>query len=188
MGAKLWYLSCPAVSQISNFTVASLTATVCEKNAAPIVDSCGFTPQFEHKQHRNPNPQIKKPWVWKRWDQKSTWNSRNWPLTNRRTRLDFPAPMSPNNTWDQPKDQEIETRGDRREKERGLEGLRAWHWGWCCRSSPWELKERERYYAFDQLIGRWVSILPPRVLVCVEGREGEREGTKTMTGLWRNAY
>ncbi|CAA6673420.1 unnamed protein product [Spirodela intermedia] len=27
MGAKLWYLSCPAVSQISNLTVASFTAT-----------------------------------------------------------------------------------------------------------------------------------------------------------------
>ena len=40
MGAKLWYLSCPAVSQISNFTVASFTANVWEKNAAPIVDSC----------------------------------------------------------------------------------------------------------------------------------------------------
>jgi len=45
MGAKLWYLSCPAVSQISNFTVASFTASVCEKNAAPIVDSC------YHKKH-----------------------------------------------------------------------------------------------------------------------------------------
>ncbi|CAA7410649.1 unnamed protein product [Spirodela intermedia] len=36
MGAKLWYLSCPAVSQISNLTVASFTANVCEKNAAPM--------------------------------------------------------------------------------------------------------------------------------------------------------
>lgn len=43
MGAKLWYLSCPAVSQISNFTVSSFTANVCEKNAAPIVDSYKFT-------------------------------------------------------------------------------------------------------------------------------------------------
>jgi len=40
MGAKLWYLSCPAVSQISNFTVVSFTANVCVRNAAPIVDSC----------------------------------------------------------------------------------------------------------------------------------------------------
>jgi hypothetical protein len=39
MGAKLWYLSCPAVSQISNLTVSSLTAKVWEKKAAPIVDS-----------------------------------------------------------------------------------------------------------------------------------------------------
>jgi hypothetical protein len=34
MGAKLWYRSCPAVSQISNFTVVSLRQTVCVKKAA----------------------------------------------------------------------------------------------------------------------------------------------------------
>nr|UBT01701.1 NAC transcription factor 97 [Litchi chinensis] len=36
IGAKLWYRSWPAVSHISNLTVASFTANVCEKNAAPI--------------------------------------------------------------------------------------------------------------------------------------------------------
>jgi hypothetical protein len=46
MGAKLWYRSCPAVSHISNFTVSSLTARVCEKKAAPMVDSCS-----QMKQH-----------------------------------------------------------------------------------------------------------------------------------------
>lgn len=30
---------------------------------------------------------------------KITWNSRNWPLTKRKTRLDFPAPISPRRTW-----------------------------------------------------------------------------------------
>nr|ACL53336.1 unknown [Zea mays] len=66
MGAKLWYRSCPAVSHISNLTVSSFTARVCEKKAAPMVDS---------------------------------WNSTNWPFTNRRTRLDLPAPTSPRRTW-----------------------------------------------------------------------------------------
>ena len=47
MGAKLWYLSWPAVSQISNFTVASFTANVCEKKAAPIVDS--YKPYSENQ-------------------------------------------------------------------------------------------------------------------------------------------
>lgn len=54
MGAKLWYLSWPAVSQISNFTVASLTANVCEKNAAPIVDS------YEKGYGKNQAPRIKR--------------------------------------------------------------------------------------------------------------------------------
>lgn len=31
--------------------------------------------------------------------EKVTWNSRNWPLTKRKTRLDFPAPISPRRTW-----------------------------------------------------------------------------------------
>ena len=34
MGAKLWYRSCPAVSQISNFTVVSSRHTVCVRKAA----------------------------------------------------------------------------------------------------------------------------------------------------------
>lgn len=34
MGARLWYRSCPAVSQISNFTVVSSRHTDCARNAA----------------------------------------------------------------------------------------------------------------------------------------------------------
>ena len=34
MGAKLWYRSCPAVSQISNLTVVSSKQTVCVRKAA----------------------------------------------------------------------------------------------------------------------------------------------------------
>src|SRR4029434_7072152 len=34
MGARLWYRSCPAVSQISNFIVVSSRHTVCVRNAA----------------------------------------------------------------------------------------------------------------------------------------------------------
>lgn len=34
MGAKLWYRSCPAVSQISNFTVVSSRHTVWVRKAA----------------------------------------------------------------------------------------------------------------------------------------------------------
>ena len=39
IGARLWYRSWPAVSQISNLTVVSSKHTVCVKKAAPIVDS-----------------------------------------------------------------------------------------------------------------------------------------------------
>jgi hypothetical protein len=52
MGAKLWYLSCPAVSQISNFTVSSLTDKVWEKKAAPMVDS--FRQMKQHFQTSTP--------------------------------------------------------------------------------------------------------------------------------------
>ena len=38
MGAREWYLSCPAVSQISNLTVVSSRQTVWVRNAAPMVD------------------------------------------------------------------------------------------------------------------------------------------------------
>ena len=38
MGAREWYLSWPAVSQISNFTVVSSRHTVWVRNAAPMVD------------------------------------------------------------------------------------------------------------------------------------------------------
>jgi len=43
------YLSCPAVSQISNFTVVSSKATVCVKNAAPMVGSCKNKQKNKHK-------------------------------------------------------------------------------------------------------------------------------------------
>ena len=47
MGAREWYLSCPAVSQISNFTVTSSTHTVCVRKAAENKHALNsFTLQF----------------------------------------------------------------------------------------------------------------------------------------------
>ena len=60
MGAKLWYLSCPVVSQVSNFTVASFIASAYEKNAAPIVDSCHHKRQHKVKNSATQSPRFHK--------------------------------------------------------------------------------------------------------------------------------
>lgn len=92
MGARLWYRSCPAVSQISNFTVVSSKHTDWAKNAAERGKSnrsTGSSWSFQHlpAQHRTPSP----PMV-------VSWNSSNCPLTKRSTKLDLPTAMSPNST------------------------------------------------------------------------------------------
>lgn len=68
MGARLWYRSCPAVSQISNFTVVSSRHTDWARNAAvhkggkmtgyhfatPSITALDFAPpQFSYRQFTN---------------------------------------------------------------------------------------------------------------------------------------
>lgn len=71
-----------------------------------MVDSCGRKGK-RYKPCRKHPIQIPKPYATSRKRKSSesrarkmTWNSRNWPFTKRRTRLDLPAPMSPRSTWE----------------------------------------------------------------------------------------
>lgn len=89
MGARLWYRSWPAVSQISNLTVVSSKQTVCVKKAAE---------KYKNKEELilwvasvNCQGHVVPPMV-------LSWYSWNCPLTKRRTRLDLPTADSPRRT------------------------------------------------------------------------------------------
>lgn len=106
MGARERYRSCPAVSQISNFTVESSNETVCVKNAAlsqvygstsPTLVRSVISQKVQHKHVLNgklsnaKNTSYLPPMV-------GSWNSKNSSRTNRTTRHDFPTAVSPSRT------------------------------------------------------------------------------------------
>lgn len=120
MGARLWYRSCPAVSQISNFTVVSSRHTDWARNAAwhkgekerlpGVLKTQSLTlffPLPSPDQHFN---QLKMPLIPTLTHTHTlpislssppmvvSWNSSNCPLTKRSTRLDLPTAMSPSST------------------------------------------------------------------------------------------
>lgn len=93
MGARLWYRSCPAVSQISNFTVVSSRHTDWARKAARHRGwQVSTFYQLKVPPHTHTNISQSSPPI------VVSWNSSNCPLTNRSTRLDLPTAMSPSST------------------------------------------------------------------------------------------